>query len=137
MKRLRPLLGRGRHDRELAHEIQAHIEMATREHIARGKPPDEARAAALREFGNVALVRQMTREMSPWTLDGVGRTVEEVDSSLATAATFRAALFGVTPVDLATYGTVFVRLAVVCVLASYFPAWQAGRVNVIDAPRQE
>jgi ABC-type antimicrobial peptide transport system permease subunit len=57
--------------------------------------------------------------------------------SAATAATFRAALFGVTPVDPATYGTVFVLLAAVSVLASYFPAWRAGRVNVIEALRHE
>jgi predicted permease len=67
MKWRRRLLGRGRRDRDLAEEIQAHIEMATREQIARGKLPDEARAAAVREFGNVALVQQTTREMSPWT----------------------------------------------------------------------
>jgi ABC-type antimicrobial peptide transport system permease subunit len=57
--------------------------------------------------------------------------------SAITAATFRAALFGVTPVDPATYAAVFLLLAVISMLASYIPAWRAGRVNVIEALRQE
>ena len=41
--------------------------MATRDHISRGLPPDEARDAALREFGNVPLIQQTTREVWSWT----------------------------------------------------------------------
>ncbi len=52
---------------DIAEEIDSHITMATRDNIARGMAPDEARAAAMREFGNVALVRQTTREVWSWT----------------------------------------------------------------------
>ncbi|MGH9220819.1 MAG: permease prefix domain 1-containing protein, partial [Vicinamibacterales bacterium] len=52
---------------EIAEEIDAHIAMATRDNIARGMTPDDARAAATREFGNVMLVRQTTREVWSWT----------------------------------------------------------------------
>ncbi len=57
-----------RRDRELSEEIQTHLEMATREHIARGMSPVDARAAAMREFGNPTLIQQTTREIWSWTM---------------------------------------------------------------------
>jgi putative ABC transport system permease protein len=57
---------RRRQDAELETEIQSHIELSIRERIERGESPEEARAEALREFGNVALVQEVTREMWSW-----------------------------------------------------------------------
>lgn len=57
----------GKRDRELDGEIQSHIEMAAQERIDRGEPAEEARAAAMREFGNVLLVKDVTHEMWGWT----------------------------------------------------------------------
>jgi predicted permease len=57
--------------------------------------------------------------------------------SVAVAASFKSLLFGVTPVDPATYVGVCVLLAVTSILASYLPARHASRVNVVDALRQE
>jgi putative ABC transport system permease protein len=57
-----------RRDREaeLDAEIRSHLDQAIRDRIARGEAPDEARASALREFGNVGLVKEVTREMWGW-----------------------------------------------------------------------
>lgn len=52
---------------EIAEEVEGHIAMATRDHIARGLAPDEARAAAMREFGNMLLVRETTETVWSWT----------------------------------------------------------------------
>jgi hypothetical protein len=52
---------------DIAEEIETHLTMATRERIERGMAPDEARLAALREFGNVPLIQQTTREVWSWT----------------------------------------------------------------------
>ena len=49
----------------------------------------------------------------------------------------RQVLFGVTPTDPVTYAGVFALLGVASLLAAYLPAWRAGRVNVVDALRQE
>jgi putative ABC transport system permease protein len=49
--RLRSLFRRGDVERELADELQYHIEQQTAENVRRGMSPDEARRAALREFG--------------------------------------------------------------------------------------
>jgi predicted permease len=42
-------------------EIQSHLNMAIQDRIARGQSPEQARAGALREFGNVGLVKETTR----------------------------------------------------------------------------
>src|SRR5262245_4888544 len=48
---------------ELDAEIRSHLEEAISERIERGETPEEARANALREFGNVGLVKEITRDM--------------------------------------------------------------------------
>ena len=50
-------------DRELDDEVDAHLAEAIDDHIARGLSPQEARYAALREFGGVTQVKQVHREM--------------------------------------------------------------------------
>ena len=50
----------------LEQDIQDHIEAETQDNIGRGMPPKEARYAAIRKFGNVARVKEDTREV--WTL---------------------------------------------------------------------
>ena len=42
-------------DEELNAEIRSHLDEAIRDRMARDESPDEARANALREFGNVGL----------------------------------------------------------------------------------
>jgi putative ABC transport system permease protein len=59
---------RDRKDAELDAEINAHIEQAIQERVERGESPDEARLKVLKEFGNVALVKEVTREMWSWSL---------------------------------------------------------------------
>lgn len=46
-------------------------------------------------------------------------------------------LFGVTPYDLATYGTVVLLLGVIAALACYLPARRAARIDPLTALRQE
>ena len=48
---------------ELEQDIRDHIERETQDNVARGMPPDEARHAALRKFGNIARVQEETREV--------------------------------------------------------------------------
>src|SRR5450631_961099 len=51
---------------ELKEEIESHLKMATADRVARGESPAEARRAAMREFGNVPLVADVTRERWGW-----------------------------------------------------------------------
>jgi putative ABC transport system permease protein len=52
---------RRRMENEIDRDIRDHIEIETRENIERGMPPSEARAAALRKFGNPLRIAEDTR----------------------------------------------------------------------------
>ncbi len=51
---------------DLTEEIESHLKMATADRVARGESPVDARRAAVREFGNVPLVADVTRERWGW-----------------------------------------------------------------------
>jgi putative ABC transport system permease protein len=53
MTRLRALFRRESVLQDIEEELRVHVEMETETNIKRGMPPDEARAAALKSFGNV------------------------------------------------------------------------------------
>ena len=57
---------RRRMESGLEDDIREHIEAETQDNIDRGMPPVEARAAALRKFGNVAHVMEDTRAVWRW-----------------------------------------------------------------------
>jgi len=50
----------------LEQEIQSHLQMAASDRIERGESANEAEHSARREFGNVALVEQVTRDQWGW-----------------------------------------------------------------------
>jgi predicted permease len=59
---------------ELDEEIQSHLEMDIQARMERGESAERARAAAMRELGNVALIEDVTREMWGWMwLERVGQ----------------------------------------------------------------
>ena len=51
---------------DLSEELDSHLRMAIANRIADGEDPTQARAAALREFGNVPLIKDVTREQLGW-----------------------------------------------------------------------
>src|SRR5262245_40009204 len=67
-------------DQELDEEIRSHFAMAVAERIARGESPDDAVAAARREFGNVSHVKEVTRET--WGGIGIERLLQDVRYAL-------------------------------------------------------
>jgi predicted permease len=64
--RIRMLLGRGQAGTRLDDELQYHLDQQIAENVAAGMSPEEARRAALREFGNPALLREQTRATWSW-----------------------------------------------------------------------
>lgn len=56
----------GRRKRELQEELESHIGMAVKDRMERGEPERQAREAVLREFGNVALIEDVTRGTWGW-----------------------------------------------------------------------
>ena len=57
---------RRRRDDELDEEIRSHLAMAARERVECGESAADAAAAARREFGSVALVKEVTRDVAGW-----------------------------------------------------------------------
>ncbi|HXY23120.1 MAG TPA: ABC transporter permease [Candidatus Acidoferrum sp.] len=67
MNWLKQLLSRRRMYGDLTEEIRGHLEEKTEELVSGGMPRREAEAAARREFGNVSLTREDSREVWRWT----------------------------------------------------------------------
>ena len=51
---------------DLTEELNSHLNLAIADRISRGESPEAARANALREFGNLPLVADVTRERWGW-----------------------------------------------------------------------
>src|ERR1700732_2600075 len=65
---------------ELDQDIRDHIERETQDNIERGMPPEEARYAAMRKFGNVTLVKEDTREV--WSLVWLEQLLQDIHFGL-------------------------------------------------------
>ena len=55
---MRRFFRRAKWDRERLDEIESYVQIETDENVARGMPPEEARAAARRKFGNSTRIRE-------------------------------------------------------------------------------
>ena len=66
--RIAMLFNRGKSATRLDDELSFHIERQTAENVAAGMTPEEARYAALRIFGNPALLREQTRAVWSWNM---------------------------------------------------------------------
>ena len=65
---------------DLDQEIREHIDRETQDNIARGMPPEEARYAAVRKFGNVTRVREETREV--WSFPRFEELLQDIHYGL-------------------------------------------------------
>lgn len=83
------LFRRGQASTQLDDEIRYHLDRQIAENISAGMSPEAARTAALRQFGNPALLRDQTR--STWTgasLDSLARDFRYVARALIHAPAF-------------------------------------------------
>src|ERR1700752_2626769 len=66
-----PWLARNRRNQELEEEIQAHLTLAEHEEMESGRTKQEARSAAHREFGNITIAEETTRDIwgARWLAD--------------------------------------------------------------------
>ena len=72
--RLRAIFFQSRLDRDLDEELEGHVQHLTKQHIARGVPPAEARRQALVAMGGLAQRKEDCRDARrTWLLDNVWR----------------------------------------------------------------
>ena len=69
-------LRRRQREKELDEEIRAHLTLAARDRAERGEAPEDAEYSARREFGNEALIKDVTRDI--WGWGGVERFGQDV-----------------------------------------------------------
>jgi predicted permease len=65
-RRLVMLLRGERFDRDLQEEMRLHLELREQEHMSRGLSTENARASAQRNFGNAALLREVSGDVWRW-----------------------------------------------------------------------
>src|SRR5215470_5660757 len=80
---------RSSREHDLEEEIESHLAMAARDHIERGDLPKKAHVDALREFGNVGLVKEATRAIWGWVwLEQLGQDLRYAVRSLGRSPAF-------------------------------------------------
>ena len=95
-------------------EIRAHLAIATEERVAGGEDRDEARYAALREFGNVTLTTEAARRvwLPRWieSLRGLSSDVRYAARALAKNPGFSVTVIGVLTLGIGLNASVFPML---------------------------
>jgi predicted permease len=76
MNWLNGLFRKRRQEEELEEEVRSHLEMSAQERVDRGQEARAAEHAARREFGNVELVKQVTREV--WGMGTLDRLIQDL-----------------------------------------------------------
>jgi predicted permease len=103
-----PSFGFQRRKRELQEEIDAHLQMAIADRVARGETAETARQAAAREFGNIPLVQDVTRDMwSQAWLEQLGRDVRYAFRQLRKSPGFTITATAMLAVAICANSTVF------------------------------
>jgi hypothetical protein len=91
---------------ELHEEIQAHLQMDIQNRKDRGESAEQAHTAAIREFGNVALIEDVTRESWGWVwLERLGQDLKYAFRQLR-----RSPVFTITVIATLTLGLGQARL---------------------------
>jgi len=116
---------------ELEAEIDVHLQMATADRQANGLSSEEARRQAQRDFGNIGLVKDVTREM--WGLlwlERIGQDLKYALRQLRRSPAFAATIIGTLALGIGAATAMFT--AVDHILLTPLPYPQAERLVEIN-----
>jgi putative ABC transport system permease protein len=74
--KLSGLFRKARLEQQLDEDVRAHIEMLTEENLRRGMEPEEARYAAMRQFGNVSSMKEECRDR--WSIRIIEELIQDI-----------------------------------------------------------
>ncbi len=74
--KLTDLFRKARLEQQLDEDVRTHLEMLTEENLRRGMAPEEARYAAMRQFGNVSSMKEECRET--WSIRIIEELIQDV-----------------------------------------------------------
>src|SRR5260370_29752392 len=91
LRKLKWLTQRRSKEAELRDELQFHLDEEAEERLAKGLATEQARWAAHRDLGNVALIQEDTRATWGWTtLEQLGQDVRYAVRTMANSKVFTA-----------------------------------------------
>ena len=119
--RLRSVLRRDAPEREMAEEIEQHLERTAALLMRRGLSPEEARRSARREFGNVGVLMEEARDArgARW-LDELRRDARYGARALARSPVFTAVVIVTLALGFGVNGALFSMLK-----GAINPSWKA------------
>jgi predicted permease len=145
VKRILAVFRRRRLDREMDDEVGLHLAMLEDEFRARGMPPAEAKLAARREFGGVALAQEKYRERRglPW-LENTARDVRYAVRGLRRNPGFTAAAvlslglgIGANTAVFSLFHALMLRSLPVARPEELVEIYRAGSYNIVSYPLYE
>jgi predicted permease len=93
---------------ELDEEIQAHLRMDIQDRKDRGESSEQARRAAMREFGNISLIEDVTRETWGWVcLERLGQDLQYAFRQLRRSPGFTATVIATLTLGLGATAAMF------------------------------
>jgi len=116
---------------DLDAEIEAHLAMAAADRRERGSEPEQASAEARREFGNVALVKDVTRQAWGWVwLERLQQDLRYALRQMRRSPAFAASVIGTLALGIAATAAMFT--VVDRVLLQPLPYAHAGQLVQIN-----
>lgn len=132
MSWMRLVFGRRRLNQDIAAEIEQHLEEKVDELVARGFTRDEALAAARREFGNVTLIEEKSRDVWRWAwLESLLADVRYAARQLRRSPAFT--LAGVLTLALGIGANTAVFSVINAVMLRPLPFRDAGRLVALES----